>query len=175
MQTLEIDTRQHDGKHQLKHDYFNKSGIHCVRTKLYVGDYRYVGGRVCVDTKASFQEIHTNVTIKHDTFVDECIRAREAGYALVVLIENVHGVQTLNDLSRWIEPNYEFKRRKGGKRRIKGETLAKTFNTFHQKYNVYFDFCAPKEAGARVLELLDREQWFLEQMKEVEDGGEQDA
>jgi len=52
------DTRQQTGKHDAKHDYFEKHGIEIRRTKLYVGDYTLPTNQsVCVDTKKIFRSL----------------------------------------------------------------------------------------------------------------------
>ena len=152
--TLQIDTRQKDGLHALKHEHFAELGIHCVRTKLYVGDYMFVGGVRSVDTKRDLQELAADIDQQHDRFRRELVNARDAGIALTVLVENADGVRSLNDLAGWVEPARSFARRRNAKRRIDGIRLAKACMTMEDRYGVKFAFCAPEEAGAKVIEIL---------------------
>ena len=151
---IQIDTRNKPGKHDLKHKYFEERGIKTIRTKLYVGDYAFVGGTVCVDTKASIQELANNVDQQHERFRNEMVKAREAGYALVFLVENEDGVTDLASLPTWVNPRNAINRRKGLRPPISGARLAKACATMERKYGVRFAFCTPEEAGARVMEIL---------------------
>ena len=154
---MQIDTRQKEGKHTLKHGYFEAVGVKTIRTKLYVGDYAYVGGTICVDTKENILELASNVDQQHERFREEMIKARSAGYTLVFLVENADGVTDLETLSRWVNPRNAFNRRKGLRPPISGARLAKACATMQSKYGARFEFCAPEEAGRRVLEILNRE------------------
>ena len=151
---LQIDTRNKPGKHDLKHQYFEQQGIKTIRTKLYVGDYALVGGTVCVDTKANIQELAANVDQQHERFRNEMIKARDAGYTLVFLVENEDGVTDLSTLTEWVNPRNSINRRKGLRPPISGTRLAKACATMERKYGVRFMFCKPDEAAERVLSLL---------------------
>lgn len=164
------DTRQKIGEHNLKHQYFESNGWTIARTKLYVGDYIFPGGLIAVDTKASIYELAQNLRQQHERFRHECVRASEAGYQLIVLVENVDDVSNLYDLADWIEPMDHFmarKRKSGGRVKVRftGTSLYKACKTMTERYGVRFAFCPPEGAGARVIELL----------KEGEHGRNQDA
>ena len=152
--TLQIDTRQQEAKHSEKHGYFASLGIHCVRTKLYVGDYMFVGGTVAVDTKRDIQELAADIDRDHDRFRRELVNAKEAGIALTVLVENADGVRDLDGLAAWVEPAGSFARRRHAKRRIGGLRLAKACLTMSDRYGVSWAFCAPEDAGAMVIGIL---------------------
>lgn len=152
--TLQIDTRQQEAKHSAKHGYFASLGIHCVRTKLYVGDYMFVGGVRAVDTKRDIQEIAADIDQQHDRFRRELVNAQEAGISLTVLVENTDGVRDLDGLAAWMEPAASFVRRRHAKRRIGGLRLAKACLTMSDRYGVLWAFCAPEDAGAKVIEIL---------------------
>lgn len=165
MTVLFEDSRQKPTQHILKNEYFKAEGFTVERTKLYVGDYMFPGGMTTVDTKADIYELASNLRQQHERFRRECVRAREAGYQLVVLVENVEKVSTLYDLADWIEPMEHFmarKRKSGGRVKVRftGTSLYKACKTMSTKYGVRFEFCPPTRAGARVIELL----------KEVEHG-----
>jgi len=153
------DTRQKIGEHDVKRQYFENNGWTIARTKLYVGDYIFPGGLIAVDTKASIYELAQNLKQQHERFRRECLRAREAGYQLIVLVENVESISTLFDLADWIEPMSHFMSRKQKSRgkvkvRFTGTSLYKACKTMQTKYGVRFEFCPPECAGARVIELL---------------------
>ena len=119
----------------------------------------FPGGATTVDTKASLYELAQNLKQQHERFRRECLRACEAGYQLIVLVENVDGVSTLYDLAEWIEPMEHFmarKRKSGGKVKVRftGTSLYKACKTMQTKYGVRFEFCPPEGAGARVVSIL---------------------
>lgn len=151
---IEEDTRQKSGKHEAKRMWFAEHGFEVVRTKLYVGDYRFVGGVRCVDTKCSVAELAADIDQQHDRFRREMVAARDAGYELTVLVENEAGIGSLSDLASWRESAAEFARRRNAQRRIEGMRLAKACMTMSDRYGVSWAFCSPEEAGAKVIEIL---------------------
>lgn len=153
------DTRNKPGKHEAKRRHFESEGWRIARTKLYVGDYMLPGGLVSVDTKEHIYELAADVRQQHERFRSECERADESGIELVVLVENEDGVADLFGLADWIEPMEHFvarqrKSRGRVKKRISGTQLYRACRTMEQRYGVRFDFCAPCEAGERVLSIL---------------------
>lgn len=130
----------------------------------FLGSYE-----VSVDTKKDMQEIVGNICGKaHPRFRDECILAQNNGIKLYVLIENTDGVKTIDDVFRWNNPRLHrynkiaFMHNQGKWLNINlpkakptsGSTLAKAMQTMQLKYDVEFVFCTPKEAGAKVIQLL---------------------
>ena len=147
------DTRNRVGSHAAKNDYWSGEGVSVFRSKLAVGDY-CLPPRVSVDSKASIQELAMDIDQEHERFRRELIAARDMGTRLVILVENVHGVRCLADLAKWTEPDHEFRRRKFAQRRIDGRRIAKACMTMQDRYGCRFHFCAPEEAGERVLQIL---------------------
>ena len=148
-----VDTRQQEGKHTLKHEYFASQGIDMVRTKLPFGDYALWGGKVAVDTKANVEEIAQNIGGKeHARFREECKLARQCGGQLVILVENRNGFTCIDDMVYWVNPNY----RKTAQS-IDGTRLAKAMHTMSDRYGVRFEFCTPEESGRRVIQLLEND------------------
>lgn len=155
----------------MKHRWWEKSGVHVVRQKLDYGDYALVADRppIAVDTKADVAEIAMNISRQHVRFKNECIRARDAGAKLYILVENTDGYTCINDVNAWhndhckycymdnCEPwNGLLKCPRHGRRApIQGQRLAKAMSTMSERYGVRFVFCSPQEAGRRVLELLE--------------------
>lgn len=145
------DTRQQAQKHELKHDYFASEGIEVVRTKLPFGDYALWGSHVAVDTKANVEEIAQNIGgAEHARFREECKLAKKLGGQLIILVENEHGYQSVDDVVGWINPNCRKTARS-----IEGPRLAKAMRTMHDRYGVQFMFCRPEEAGRQIIKLLE--------------------
>lgn len=154
MRALQIDTRQHAGKHALKDARWEAIGQPTVRSKLAFGDYALVPP-VSVDTKNSIQELAMDITQEHERFRAECEGARDAGCRLVVLVENEDGVRDLDGLRKWREPEASFRRRRA-KVRYCGSRIAAACETMRVRYGVEFAFCAPEDAADFVLDILGR-------------------
>jgi len=147
------DTRQQANKHRLKHEYWSEHGIEVVRTKLLVGDYMLFGGTICVDTKMDVEEIAGNIGgSNHARFREECKLAKRIGATLIVLVENLNGFRSIQDVTAWVNPNL-----KKTTRSIEGPRLAKAMNTMSERYGVQFTFCAPEDSGRMVIDLLNGE------------------
>ena len=144
------DTRQQANKHRLKHEYWCEHGVEIIRTKLLVGDYMVFGGRICVDTKMSVEEIAQNIGGReHVRFREECKLAKRIGATLIILVENTEGFRSVEDVTAWVNPNLNKTSRS-----IEGPRLAKAMRTMSERYGVQFLFCTPEESGGMVLELL---------------------
>jgi len=127
--------------------------------------------RIAIDRKNSISEICGNVTSKsseHGRFRDECIRAQDNGCRFYVLIED-EKIKNLDDLEKWENPRikpYFWKKAKVDKGLLpktslkqkqppaSGKKLAKALRTMEEKYGVTFLFCKPKDAAARIVEIL---------------------
>ena len=170
--TILTDTRQQAGKHVIKDEWWASHGVSTVRVKLDFGDYMTDGSNVSVDTKRSVGEIAQNISGKnHDRFKRECIRARDAGYRLVILVENREKVREIGDLYKWTNDHCRAcgTRRQGkcdprsssGKcprhrtrKPIQGPRLAKAMQTMGERYDVEFMFCDPRDTARIICELL---------------------
>lgn len=142
------DTRQQKGKHELKHSHFDEMGVRLIRNMLPFGDYAKPP-TISVDTKASVYEIANNIGSDHKRFKNECIAARDAGCQLIILVENTEGITCVNDVREWVNPDAVYR-----PRAITGERLAKAMQTMSERYGVRFEFCDPKDAAKRIMELL---------------------
>ena len=185
------DDRQKVGKHVEKNRYWYDEGRRVYRCRLPFGDYALVretdlrirgllkininlpfgqlsfSPQIIVDTKQNIAELATDLINDHARFKRECVAAQDAGVLLVILVENREGVENLSDLHNWLEPIAAYKKRKGKARRI-GSTLAKQCNTMHERYGVCFSFCKPEKSGARVIEILERgEEWIMKNKQEA--------
>lgn len=172
MPVLKIDTRQHAGKHVVKDEWWASHGVPTVRVKLDFGDYMADGSNISVDTKRSIAEIAQNIGGRnHARFKRECVRARDAGYRLVILVENRDGVADMQGVRKWTNDHCRVCgwRRKGdcdphdasskcakhGTRKpIQGPRLATAMSTMEGRYGVRFMFCDPRESARKVCELL---------------------
>ena len=164
------DTRNESGKHKIKNQYFERMGITVNRTKLYCGDYTLpTNQEICIDTKKDIAELVSDICGKqHIRFRDECIRAKESGIKLIILVENRGGyldkkctiynptIYDLESLHNWKNPRAFITR--GGRQvyptATKGIVLQKACMTMQLKYGVEFQFCKPEQSGRRILELL---------------------
>lgn len=150
------DTRQQAGKHDVKHGQWMEAGVELIRSKLAFGDYA-LPPVVAVDTKASILELAMDVDQQHERFRRELVAARDAGCLLVVLTENEDGVTDLATLAAWQNPRRFINARRGLRPPMTGERLAKACMTMQRRYGARFEFCAPDEAAARVVEILMEE------------------
>ena len=146
--TILEDSRQQNGKHDIKHSHFDEMGVELIRNKLPFGDYSRIPS-ISVDTKANMAEIANNIGSDHKRFKNECILARDAGCQLIILVENTDGIRTIEDVHTWINPDLVYR-----PKAITGERLQKAMCTMSERYGVKFEFCTPEESAKRVLELL---------------------
>lgn len=181
------DSRQQAGRHEIKHAWFAEHGIELERVALTVkshaanpaiapaGDYCTDGSNICVDTKASVDEVAGNINGKeHGRFIAEIERAAAWGYRLVILVENDLGYTNMGDVVRWVnghcvkcrfvakqdEPGCNPMDNKGKCRKhetrkpIQGARLYKAMSTIEKRYGCRFEFCTPEESAKRICELL---------------------
>ena len=159
------DTRQQAGKHKNVQAYCSRHEIELQRHKLDVGDYMLPGGTVSVDTKSGLQEVYYNLITGHDRFRRECVRARESGIRLVVLVEEA-GITTLEDVKGWVNPRivaYEWAVEHGYNPACKAPPISSPrlygiMKTMEENYGIRFEFCHKHSTGKRILEILTEEQ-----------------
>ena len=167
-----IDSRQQANKHEHKNQWWVAHGVPTITVCLNFGDYQTDGSNISIDTKAHVDEIAANIGGKqHARFRRECQRAQQAGYRLIILVENKEGITGLHDLGAWINGHClacRFYRQgkcnprelstkciKHNKRKpIQGEQLARAMQTMSNKYGVRFMFCEPKDAAEIICKLL---------------------
>lgn len=144
------DTRQQNGKHDIKHNWFVTHGISLVRSKLPFGDYAPVP-RISIDTKRNIDEIANNICGKeHKRFINECKAARDAGCRLIILVENELGITDLSEVHTWENPRTEY-----SYNCVQGARLQKAMETIQERYGVTFMFCSPEDSAQIITELLD--------------------
>lgn len=147
------DTRQQNGKHDIKHNWFMTNGISLVRSKLPFGDYAPVP-KVSIDTKRNMDEIAANICgAEHKRFINECKAARDAGCHLIILVENDLGISDVSQVHTWENPRSVY-----SDKCVQGDRLQKAMETIQERYGVSFQFCDPEESAQRIMELLDEQQ-----------------
>ena len=146
------DSRQKIDKNKHIKTQLEKLGYEIVRSKLLVGDYSYPTDQsICIDTKFGLQEVASNLTQDHERFKNECIRARECGIQLVVLVQE-SGIKILSDVCGW----YNWRRKKNPKA-VSGKQLYKIMATMCERYNVSWVFCNRQNVGKTIIRLLNGE------------------
>lgn len=144
------DTRQKLGSHANIERYFEKAGIETERCALFVGDYAIANDQKrSVDTKQDVLELAKDImSSDHERFKRECLRAKNAGIQLLVLVEEV---LPEGGLSAWQSPSDSK-----GKQltKVNGESLRRALLTMTAKYGVRFRFCDPRQTGRLIVEYL---------------------
>ena len=163
--TIQIDTREHKYEADRIKKQFDAMGVEYFRSKLYCGDYQSLdNGRLVIDRKKNLLEICGNVTMQHDRFRRELIRAKEAGIKIIVLCENGEGIERLTDVYFWQNPRLDKRKwivEDGRPRQVPaypkattGPQLLATLKTISAKYDVQFAFCDPAHTGEMIVRLL---------------------
>ena len=166
---LICDSRQQIGKHKNIDSYCERTRIRQVRQCLDIGDYMlgkedsdgniYPVGNISVDTKFSILELSKDImSSDHRRFRNECIRAKENGIRLVVLIEEVprYGKIEFWEVPRWTSSN-QFHRYGEPMTKVDPKALRKAMLTMWRKYGVEFEFCTRRQSPARVINILKGE------------------
>lgn len=145
------DTRQQDGKHDIKHEWFVTHGISLVRSKLPYGDYAPMP-KISIDTKRNIDEIAANICGKeHKRFINEVKGARDAGCQLIILVENTEGITDISEVHKWINPRIAY-----SSKCVRGDRLQKAMETITERYGVIFMFCHPDDSAKIITEVLQR-------------------
>ena len=135
----------------MKHQAFAAGGDKLIRCKLPVGDYALFP-KISIDTKESMAEIAQNIggsTQEHNRFRNELKLAREFGCQLFVLVENLDGIEELEQVQYWTNPRLAY-----SEKAINGPQLMRAMQTMQERYGVVFLFCRPSEAAGTIKELL---------------------
>ena len=146
------DTRNKPEKNAHIRQQLEELGYKVERTKIYCGDYTFPTNQsVCVDTKKDMHEVESNLIHDHERFKAECIRAKEAGIQLVILIQDPK-LKQLSDVFWWYNV-----RRKWSKKAASGQQLAKIMYTMNARYGVSWRFTTRENCGKSILEILNNE------------------
>lgn len=176
------DDRQHEGKHDRKHEAWDAMGVPYISrdemVKLDFGDYMRgfedgtldASSNVSVDTKQHLGEVSTNLGKGHERFKREVKRANDAGYLLVVLVETDEA-KCVEDVRGWVNGHcrhcgHYFRKecdpsdastlclKHGTKPPLQGETMAKQMMAMMRSRSVRFEFVDPADSAKRICELL---------------------
>ena len=161
------DSRQQAGRHRNVKAYCDRMGIKIIRRKLEVGDYMFCDEDgspdsnypVSVDTKESIMELAKNVcSSDHRRFKAECIRAKEMGIQLVVLVEEAlpYGRLDMWEVPIWRSTD-RFHRYGDPMTLIRPATLRRACITMQERYGVKFRFCTRRQSPARIIKYLKGE------------------
>lgn len=159
------DTRQQEGKHKNIEDYCRRHNITMVRKCLPCGDYMLSedgenpSGNVIVDTKQDMMEIIKDImSVDHRRFRKQCERAKELGWQLIILIEEVppYGRVDLWEVPRW-KSSSQWHRYGDPMTRVDPKIFRKALDTMTRKYGVQFRFCTRRQSPARVIKFLKGE------------------
>lgn len=145
------DTRQKVGKHEAKHEYWDKTGTAWARQTLLFGDY-WAAPRIAIDTKQDIQEVVANMCgsgREKARFRRECQKAQAAGCKLIFLIEDkrYNVPEDLLGTKIYILNGQT----------IPGDQAYLAMKMHEERYGVEFWFCDPAESGRVIKELL--EEW----------------
>lgn len=164
---LQVDSRQQRGKHVAKNEWFASHGVETVTRCLPFGDYARAGSNVAVDTKRDVQELAGNLGREHDRFARECDRAREAGYRLVVLVEEHAEYNDRSKVDGWrcrvcracraCDPGRSSRCKFRSYKPLNGPTLRKIMDKMERDRGVRFEFCRPSRSAERICEMLGME------------------
>ena len=167
-----IDTRQQAGKHRHVDDWFTSHGVPFHYEKLDYGDYQRDDGfsNISIDTKQDMDEVAQNIGRDHDRFVRECERARQAGYRLVVLVEQHKDYNDRERIKTWVSGVcrrcIHYRNRDcvpaevttrtcmRGYKPLQGPTALKIITTIEGQYGARFMFCNKRETARTICELL---------------------
>lgn len=146
---IKMDTREkiHKKRHIL--DYFANNNIGVEITKLDVGDYCIKGDEfISIDTKRNLMELATNMFCDRIRFEKECIRAKNKGIKLIILIEEKFDKEKL---LQW-RPRQDI----DGKRflNIHGKQVYNEMKRYAQVFGVKFRFCHKLATGNMIIKLL---------------------
>ena len=153
MKYLLIDTREKPKAIKSILKTFDDAGITYESTKLLFGDYMdFNRPHIVIDRKQTIAELAKNCTTEHDRFRRELEKAKRAGAALVILVEQnryksggrwIH-VDDISDLLLW-ENKYTT---------IRGEKIFRVLRSWQSRYPIRVEFCDKRSTGKRILEII---------------------
>ena len=183
------DSRQQNGKHDLKNEYFQTNNIRVLRSKLPFGDYALMDNMsISIDTKQNMLECEMDLTKQHVRFRNEIINANNFGIGLVILIEEEIQYNSLDDVATrykiplWKSTSYQMVNGKKEVKHRKGqpmgnfnvETIIKAMKTMQEKYAVIFAFTTKEKCGEAIIDILVNKRdildnYFKKKIKELKE------
>lgn len=150
--TVYVDTREKP--HAIKKilAQFETAGVEVIHQKLDVGDYMISpDGAVSVDRKQNLLEVCGNLAQQHRRFSAECLRAKEAGVKLVILVEHGGKIRSLEDVYGWKNPRLSV-----SPYALSGPRVCALMRAYVAKYGVEWAFCRKQDTGKKILDILSR-------------------
>ena len=159
--TIVFDTREKTAKKGHIISVLDKFDVKYVRSKLYVGDYALLNDQsVYIDVKQGLQEVYGNLVQEHERFRAECVRARDAGIRLIVLVEDPK-IKHLDEVRNWVNPRDVIYRKQAEMGQatqkaapVSSERLYKIMRTMSELYGVEWAFTPKERCGETLLMLL---------------------
>jgi len=154
---IKIDSREQANLHILK--YFTEHNIQFFDDTMDFGDYENIlsDKKIVVERKKSLIEFANNVGKGHARFKAELERAKELGYKVVILIEEIFDYI---DLLFWNNPKSKLKHRvlkDGTKKEIRpitGTQIYRVCENWKTKYDIEFKFCSQGQSPKEILKIL---------------------
>ena len=150
--TVYVDTREKPRAIAKILAQFEAAGVDVIRQKLDVGDYMLSpDGKLSVDRKQNLLEVCGNLAQQHRRFSAECLRAKEAGVRLVILVEHGGKIRSIEDVYGWKNPRLDV-----SPYALSGPRIYALMKTYESQYGVTWDFCRKQDTGKRILDILSR-------------------
>ena len=147
-----VDTREKPHAIQKILAHFEREGREVIRQKLDVGDYMLSpDGRISVDLKQNLLEVTANLCQQRGRFAAECIRAKNSGVQLVILVEHGGRIKTMEDVQAWRNPRLEV-----SPYAVSGTRLYQLMKEFESRYGIQWAFCSKAQTGKAILQILSR-------------------
>ena len=132
--------------------HVEREGREVIRQKLDVGDYMLSpDGRISVDRKQNLLEVTANLCQQRGRFAAECIRAKNSGVQLVILVEHGGRIKTMEDVQAWRNPRLEV-----SPYAVSGTRLYQLMKEFESRYGIQWAFCSKAQTGKAILQILSR-------------------
>lgn len=150
--TVYVDTREKPRAIAKILAQFESAGVDVIHQKLDVGDYMLSpDGAISVDRKQNLLEVCGNLAQQHRRFSAECLRAKEAGVRLVILIEHGGRIASIEDVYDWKNPRLDV-----SPYALSGPRVYALMRAYEAKYGVEWAFCRKQDTGQKILDILSR-------------------
>lgn len=138
------DTREQKNEHILK--YFDRHGIAYMVAKVDTGDYVSDGlPGIAIERKMTCGELAHNLLSKdRGRFYREVRRAREQGIKLIIVCEHGKGIESIEDVAKWVNPYG----------RVTGKMLREAIYKCAIGYGCEFVFCSRRQTWKVIYEIL---------------------
>lgn len=155
-----IDTREQANTHILRD--FEKAGIidgcESFNEPIEFGDYYSTETNITVERKKNLTEFAGNCGKGHARFKNELEKLKRSCGKMYILIEQDI---TYEEMESWVNPKGKIKYRKLRDGTVKpirpmnGHQMKAICDRWLEQYDIEFIFCTKKQAGNKILELLE--------------------